>query len=217
VSGIVVTPIPKALNVVDDDVPLDLNNERTVFREHGGADFTVTVVDATVSQTGKKMTLHFASVKDNRPGAVCVAVIKSLTVSDKKLYLVARHWRASIGRWEWEFPRGMGEPGETIEETSLRELEEETGICAGIEQVKVLQSMHADTGMLRDNVAVTAIEFSNDEQRNYALNPKSHLDWELSHMQCVSESDLKKCIAQGHIVDGLTLSSFFLYLLYTGE
>ncbi|WEV74827.1 NUDIX domain-containing protein [Bifidobacterium sp. ESL0798] len=103
------------------------------------------------------MTLHFTSVKDDRPGAVCIVVLKAAEGSGiEDCYLVARHWRASVGKWEWEFPRGMGEPGETVEETSVRELHEETGIAAKIGQVQVLQIIHADTGVLRDNIAVTA-------------------------------------------------------------
>ncbi|WEV65552.1 MULTISPECIES: NUDIX hydrolase [unclassified Bifidobacterium] len=232
--------------VEDGEAPLKLSNERQVFREQGGADFTVTAVGAVAKRTGEKMTLHFASVKDDRPGAVCVAVIKAAEGPDfEDRYLVARHWRASVGQWEWEFPRGMGEPGETIEETSVRELHEETGISSDVGQIRFLQIIHADAGVLRDNIAVTAVEFSSDEERREALakvpaesgdvekvpeesgdggrspsyarrtetDCRPGIDWELSHMRWVAESDLKRYIAQGGIVDGITLSSFFLYLL----
>ncbi|WEV59336.1 NUDIX hydrolase [Bifidobacterium sp. ESL0728] len=218
--------------VEDGEIPLELSGERQVFREQGGADFTVTAVDAVAKRTGEKMTLHFASVKDDRPGAVCVAVLKAAQDSGlEDRYLVARHWRPSVKQWEWEFPRGMGEPGETVEETSVRELHEETGISADVAQVRVLQIIHADTGVLRDNVAVTGVEFRDDEERREALTKvpeetdngeacsdsrvsQPGLDWELSHMRWVTETDLKRYIAQGGIVDGITLSSFFLYLLH---
>lgn len=231
----------RAFAVHDDEVPLALSHERQVFREQGGADFTVTAVDAVVKGTGQRMTLHFASVKDDRPGAVCVAVLDNPTnPHGEKRFLVARHWRAAVGQWEWEFPRGMGEPGETQKETSVREFHEETGILADCSQVRVLQTIHADTGVLRDNITVTVIEFSSDDECRRALarvpmeiadnaerssfgdgagnqaqaDSRPQTDWELSHMRWVTESDLKGYIAQGGIVDGVTLSSFFLYLLY---
>ncbi|MBW3081360.1 NUDIX hydrolase [Bifidobacterium saguinibicoloris] len=158
------------LDVRDPQPPLEMLGEREVFREApGGADFRVTAAAARVRATGQLLTLHMASVKGGRPGAVCVAVLGDAGDVGEPRYLLARHWRATTGEWEWEFPRGMGEPGETMEATAAREFAEETGIVVDERRVTVLQTMHADTGMLRDVIAVARIDVRETDLPEHAV------------------------------------------------
>ncbi len=53
---------------------------------------------------------------------------------DKKALVIYR-------REFWDLPKGKIDPGETIEETAVREVEEETGVQATIEQ-KLLETLH---------------------------------------------------------------------------
>jgi len=46
--------------------------------------------------------------------------------------LIVRH---TYGPLNWELPGGMSEPGESFDTTALRELGEETGLVARIEQL----------------------------------------------------------------------------------
>jgi 8-oxo-dGTP pyrophosphatase MutT (NUDIX family) len=55
--------------------------------------------------------------------------------------LLVRH---TYGRLNWELPGGMSEPGESFQETALRELREETGIDAAIQQLAGLYYERAD-------------------------------------------------------------------------
>lgn len=62
--------------------------------------------------------------------SVCVGAI---AIDDGRLLLVRRH--NEPGRGSWSVPGGRVEPGETIQEAVVRELEEETGIegvCMGL-------------------------------------------------------------------------------------
>lgn len=52
--------------------PLVIESEREVFHEHGGADFSVMESTAIVRETGEHLQFHVASVKNGRPGAVCI-------------------------------------------------------------------------------------------------------------------------------------------------
>lgn len=47
--------------------------------------------------------------------------------SGEKL-LLNREFRLSVGNWVFNFPAGLMEPGETPEQTAIRELKEETGL-----------------------------------------------------------------------------------------
>ncbi|MDN3359264.1 NUDIX domain-containing protein [Actinomadura sp. DC4] len=67
-----------------------------------------------------------------------------LPVYDGRVILV-RHFRHSTRRWHWEIPRGFSEPGESLEETARRELEEELKVTAV--DLRPLGLIHVDTGL----------------------------------------------------------------------
>lgn len=196
--------VQDALDVRDPRPPLDVLGEREVFREQpGGADFAVTAADARIRATGRPITLHMASVKDGRTGAVCVVMHG---IGRERRYLLARHWRVSTGAWEWEFPRGMGEPEETAVRTAIRELREETGINVHDSQVSILQTMHADTGVLRDSIAVARIMVGDDDIAGVAGGEGT--DCELDNCRWLTAAQMRGLIAAGGIVDGITLAAF---------
>lgn len=172
-----------------------ITKESTVYSVDDAAHFSVTRSHFT-DATGSEKTIHFASVKDGQPGAICIAT------HDGKMFL-ARHWRPTTRVSGWEFPRGMGERGETMEETALRELREETGLIA--DNATVLQTIHADTGMLRDRVAVAEIPVE-------SVTPAAQSDDELSDGRWVSPEDFHAMIRDGVINDGLTLAAFCVWM-----
>lgn len=203
-------------DVTDPQPPLEVHGERQVFREQGGADYTVTAIDATVRETGEPLTLHVTSVKDGKPGVVCVAVRdgeadpRSVVSSEHvaRKILLARHWRVSTGEWGWEFPRGMGETGETTEGTAVREFREETGMEVGEDRVRILQTIHADTGVLRDATAVAVIDVPDDIHIGRAE------DWELTNLRWIPEDVLCEMIAGVQITDGITLAAFAVLMAH---
>lgn len=117
----------------------------------------------------------------------------------------------------------MGESGESATQTAVRELREETGIEADASQADVIQNIHNDTGVLRDDVAVVRIDFDSDVQRGAAIAqvplsgvdvPATGSDWELSQMRWVPDTELKGLVSQGQIVDGPTIAAFAICLLH---
>jgi len=51
----------------------------------------------------------------------------AVVVDDREHVLLVRH---TYGRLNWELPGGISEPGESVVETAIRELKEETGLRA---------------------------------------------------------------------------------------
>lgn len=196
-------PTESIMPVSDDVPPLIVQSEREVFREKGGADFAVTESIAKIRTTGARLQFHVASVRNGKTGAVCIA--QKNDENEVPTFLIARHWRVSTKQWAWEFPRGMELDDEDAIATAIRELQEETGLKSSRDQVTILQHIHADTGMLRDDIAVAKIRVSDTS------TTPLHGDWELTNDSWVTENTLQRMIAAGEITDGITLASWAVF------
>jgi len=87
-----------------------------------------------------------------------VAVLPVLPSGQIVLNLNYRHATRS---WELELPRGAILPNETIEETALRELKEETGLS--VSSLSFLGNMAPDTGILSSIIPVFTGTVSQEE------------------------------------------------------
>ena len=67
----------------------------------------------------------------DRNGTGSAAFILARIVPDDEILLV-RQFRPPAGRLMLEFPAGLIDPGETAEQTAVRELYEETGYCGRV-------------------------------------------------------------------------------------
>ncbi|MBR0228911.1 MAG: NUDIX hydrolase [Clostridia bacterium] len=56
------------------------------------------------------------------------AVVMVLTDAHKERILVNREYRMAMAQWIYNFPAGLIDPGESVEESAKRELWEETGL-----------------------------------------------------------------------------------------
>ncbi|WP_156149613.1 NUDIX hydrolase [Bifidobacterium mellis] len=151
------------------------------------------------------MTLHVASVKQGRPGVICVTVVER---GGEDFYLIARHWRVAVEDWLWEFPRGMGEQGENPQTTAIRELHEETGLWAQPDTVRQLHRLHADAGVLQDDVRVMEIRLDHVSSIPVLDSVKQGGDWELEDLQWLRSADITNMIREGQLIDGLTIAAF---------
>lgn len=90
-------------------------------------------------QSGPWLELHEATYRDAgghernwsyvaRTGETqAVAVLARHAAGPVPQWVLVRQFRPPVGRWVWELPAGLVDPGESPEETALRELREETG------------------------------------------------------------------------------------------
>ena len=171
-----------------------LHNHRPERRVNDGIDFHAeTPAPFTVRRlTRGDRTYRLASAGHGTPGTVCV-----IRLGDG--YLIGRHWRPVDGKEHWEFPRGMGQPGETPEQTAARECLEETGAVAG--SIVELGRIHADSGALDDDVRVMLMDVARWERAT---------DDELSGSRFLLASEIDMLIALGEVDDSPTLAAWML-------
>lgn len=185
------------------DTDFIVRSEETVF--HGDDDAQFEVIRANVAHANDEMDadgvsspsypMYFAQVRGGQPSVVCVAVRP-----DGRILLV-RHWRIATNSDEWEFPRSLGEPGLIVGDTAEYELMKETGIRPLSH--RTLQMIHADTGKLRDSIAVVELQVSSDRADAAMLN-----DPRLQWLDCGEFEDM---VRAGNIMDGITLSAYLIW------
>ncbi len=106
--------------------------------------------------------------KYNMPDAV---VIVPFHPAENKV-VVTREYRVPLADYEYGFPAGLIDPGETIEQTSRRELQEETGLIV-TRFLKISPPLYSSAGMTDESVAMVYVEC--DGQPSTAGNTGSEL------------------------------------------
>ena len=112
--------------------------------------------------------LHGAWECVNRTNATGAAVIIPRLMPGDDLILI-RQFRPPAGRYMIEFPAGLIEPGESAENTAIRELYEETGYKGKIE--KVIPPSYNSPGMSSETVSMVIMTVDKNE---FPEPPENH-------------------------------------------
>ena len=91
--------------------------------------------------------------KFSMPDAV---VIVPFHTTEKKV-VITREYRVALADYEYGFPAGLIDPGETIEQTARRELQEETGLTV-TRFLKISPPIYSSAGMTDESVAMLYAE-----------------------------------------------------------
>ncbi len=137
---------------------------------------------------------HYNRLFEGRTGRGVVVV----PIDAKKRFGLVHQYRYPTGTWEWEFPRGFSEPGQTPEQNALRELREETGLVA--QHLEPLGVFYPNTGLL--STVVRAFLAT----RLRIAGGKSKHQGEIQSVKFVSRGELNEHITKGKIRDAFTLS-----------
>lgn len=154
------------------------------------------VVESAVDRSDGLSFKTLWALREPGRGSVCIAV------DEAGRLLAGRHWRAAIADWSWEFPRGSAMANEDAVQTALRELAEETGLVA--RHGRLLTTVHADTGVLRDDVAVV-------ECRDFEDLALVDRDGEFSNLEWLEPGRLEAMVADGTVFDGLTMAAYLAW------
>lgn len=77
--------------------------------------------------------------------------------SERKKMVLTREYRIPLGDYEYGFPAGLVDNGESIEAAARRELKEETGLDV-TRFLKISQPVYSSAGMTDESVAMVYVE-----------------------------------------------------------
>jgi 8-oxo-dGTP pyrophosphatase MutT (NUDIX family) len=125
-----------------------------------------------------------------------------IVIRDRRILLVSQYRHASESR-SIEFPMGVVENNELIEDAAVRELEEETGMRAG--SLVCLGSFFPSIGRQRSRGFVfLAGDITQGKQKLDEAEVDLKVEW-------LYLSDWKKAIREGRVIAGDTLVAWTLY------
>ncbi|MBA3708272.1 MAG: NUDIX hydrolase [Planctomycetes bacterium] len=127
----------------------------------------------------------------HHPGAVAI-----LAQPDARTVVLVRQFRYAVRRWTLEIPAGTREPGETAEDTAMRELREEAGFaCARLTEI---MRFHPAVGVSDEELIL---------YRAHDLSPVAAAPepGELVSVEVVALADLSALLASGDICDAKTV------------
>jgi ADP-ribose pyrophosphatase len=113
-------------------------------------------------KNGRKKSWQMAS-RHNEPKCLTEnfsipdAVVIAPYHVDQKRIVLTREYRVPLGDYEYGFPAGLIDDGESIEEAARRELKEETGLEV-IRIIKSSQPVYSSAGMTDESVAMVYVE-----------------------------------------------------------
>ena len=111
-----------------------------------------------LDQRGSEKSWVFASRKrvpevvDETPPAADAVVIVPFHREKEKLVMI-REFRVPLGGFQYGFPAGLVDPGETVEKAGARELKEETGLDL-VTVVRTSPPIYSSSGMTDESISL---------------------------------------------------------------
>jgi ADP-ribose pyrophosphatase len=126
-----------------------------------------------VDQTGKARVWESASRKTRGSTGVDAIAIAPILLHPKRptQTLIIKQFRPPLDSFCIEFPAGLVDEGETVEEAALRELKEETGYSGKLTSITPI--IGNDPGLTNANMQFATVEVQFNEEDP---TPEQHLD-----------------------------------------
>ena len=170
--------------------------EITDIQQLHTTDWLILKQASCINKEGKKFSWNYISRKDNQN-----IVILLCYSTDSKKILLLKEFRTPINKWVIEFPKGIININETIENAALRELKEETGYTGKL--IKVSPLLTTCAYLTNEKAAIVEIEVdvatlgATDHEKAEEIAPfwiyKENFEKEMEKFQknnCIIESNV---------------------------
>lgn len=140
-----------------------------------------------IAKTGKKKSWQMAS-RQNEPKCLtgnyqlpdAVVIVPFHTVRNKMV--IIREFRVPLDDYEYGFPAGLVDSGESVEQAARRELMEETGLTVS-RFIKISPPIYSSAGMTDESVAMVYVECAGEPSNS------ANTDSELIEIQFISSNE----------------------------
>lgn len=148
---------------------------------------------------GDAGTYSWAQRNGGRDGVMIVP-----RLPDGRILMIKVH-RYVPDSWSWEFPGGAVEEGETLEQSALRELVEETGL-SGMNP-RIIGRFSGDAGFFRINHNTFVIDLPDDAESSLKLDANESI----ADARFVTEQEAWSLVASGDMISGTNVTALALY------
>ena len=154
---------------------------------------------------GSAGTFSWVERNNGRGGAIAVP-----RLPDGRLLLVKVH-RYVPDRWSWEFPGGGIGASESVEQTALRELAEETGLRGT--RARAIGRFSSDSGFIAVRHTAVLVDLPDGAEKDLSLDPQESL----ADAKFVSPQQAWQMVGSGEIFDGTTITALGLLQVADGR
>jgi ADP-ribose pyrophosphatase len=150
---------------------------------------------------GNQKVWEVATRKTRGSSGIDAVAIAPILLGKTVSTLIIHQFRPPVNAMCVEFPAGLIDEGETIEQTALRELKEETGLEGRV--IKVSPTVCSDPGMTNANMQLVTVECDwneGDELPEQDLQDSEDIEREIAPLKGLYQR-LLELSSQGRIVD----------------
>jgi ADP-ribose pyrophosphatase len=83
---------------------------------------------------------------------------------DKNKLVIIKEFRVPLGHYQYGFPAGLLDQGETIEQATMRELYEETGLSV-TRIIRISPPIYSSSGMTDESISIVYVECQGEPSR----------------------------------------------------
>ena len=124
---------------------------------------------------------------------------------DKKRLVIIKEFRVPLGGYQYGFPAGLVDGGETVEQAGKRELKEETGLDL-VKTMKISPPVYSSSGMTDETISMLYAECVGEPSL------KDNEDSEDIEVILISRDDAKRLLKTSHtkfdVKSWIVLSNF---------